>query len=233
VTTSRNPPGGPPTVAEIASLTARLRELTTPGRAADPAERAAFLADKDALLARIADTQAAIPRQRATREDADRDDARASDDQVVSARQAVARIVAAGYPRRRAEQLVRGYLDRASADVGVPVHTWGLDRHDFDALICTAESRPVDPGPQSRAGAGGDPAWEMPARIREHARRADAELDARPGAHRGHLRIVATEPEEQRREELIRWHRDDHAPGEHDAIEQEDGDARHRDGEPR
>ena len=42
-----------PTIAEIAALTARLRELTTPGRPVDEAERAAFLADKNALLARI------------------------------------------------------------------------------------------------------------------------------------------------------------------------------------
>lgn len=51
---------GPPTVREIAELTARLREITASGRHVDPAqdaaERAAFLADKDALLARIAAT---------------------------------------------------------------------------------------------------------------------------------------------------------------------------------
>lgn len=46
-------PVGVPTVAEIADLTRRLRGLTTAGRDADPAERAAFLADKRALLARI------------------------------------------------------------------------------------------------------------------------------------------------------------------------------------
>jgi hypothetical protein len=49
-------PAGPPSVREIASLTARLRALSTPGLAADPDERAVFLADKDALLARITDT---------------------------------------------------------------------------------------------------------------------------------------------------------------------------------
>ena len=42
-----------PSIREIAELTARLRRLSTAGRAADPAERAAFLADKDALIARI------------------------------------------------------------------------------------------------------------------------------------------------------------------------------------
>lgn len=47
----------PPTVREIAQLTARLRELSTQGRSADPRERAAFLADKHALLTRITDTQ--------------------------------------------------------------------------------------------------------------------------------------------------------------------------------
>lgn len=47
-----------PTVREIAALTARLRELSARGAGADPAERAAFLADKDALIDRIT---AALP----------------------------------------------------------------------------------------------------------------------------------------------------------------------------
>lgn len=50
-----------PTVAEIAALTARLRMLSTQGRNADPAERAAFLADKDALLARIPGAEPTTP----------------------------------------------------------------------------------------------------------------------------------------------------------------------------
>lgn len=41
----------PPTVREVADLAARLRSLR--GRDVDPAERAAFLADKEALIARI------------------------------------------------------------------------------------------------------------------------------------------------------------------------------------
>jgi hypothetical protein len=49
------PRNNTPSVAEVAALTARLRALTAAGRDADPAERAAFLADKDALLARIAE----------------------------------------------------------------------------------------------------------------------------------------------------------------------------------
>ena len=53
-----------PTTAEIADLTARLRELSSAGAAADAAERARFLADKDALIARI--TAAAQPRRPAT-----------------------------------------------------------------------------------------------------------------------------------------------------------------------
>ncbi|MBN9102337.1 MAG: hypothetical protein J0I49_30195 [Pseudonocardia sp.] len=43
----------PPSVREIAALTARLRELSARGRDVDEADRAAFLVDKDALLARI------------------------------------------------------------------------------------------------------------------------------------------------------------------------------------
>jgi len=46
-------PTGAPSVAEITELTRRLRTLTTSARTADPAERAAFLADKADLIARI------------------------------------------------------------------------------------------------------------------------------------------------------------------------------------
>ncbi|GAA5130195.1 hypothetical protein [Pseudonocardia adelaidensis] len=42
--------GPTPSIREIADLTARLRTLTAAGRAVDPAERAAFLTDKTALL---------------------------------------------------------------------------------------------------------------------------------------------------------------------------------------
>jgi hypothetical protein len=49
----------PPSVAEIAALTRRLRALSAAGRTADPDERAAFLADKAALLARIPATSPA------------------------------------------------------------------------------------------------------------------------------------------------------------------------------
>lgn len=42
-----------PSIREIADLTRRLRTLSTAGRDADPTERAAFLADKAALIARI------------------------------------------------------------------------------------------------------------------------------------------------------------------------------------
>lgn len=45
-----------PTAREIAALTARLRDLSARGRDVDPSEQAQFLADKDALIARITDT---------------------------------------------------------------------------------------------------------------------------------------------------------------------------------
>ena len=42
-----------PSIREIAELTARLRQISAAGRHANPDERAAFLADKQALIARI------------------------------------------------------------------------------------------------------------------------------------------------------------------------------------
>jgi hypothetical protein len=47
-----------PTVREISALTARLRDMSARGRDVHPDERAAFLADKDALVARIIDAPA-------------------------------------------------------------------------------------------------------------------------------------------------------------------------------
>lgn len=44
-----------PTTQEIAELTAWLKAITEAGSDADPAERAAFLAAKRSLLARIAE----------------------------------------------------------------------------------------------------------------------------------------------------------------------------------
>lgn len=46
-------PAAPPSIAEVAALLRRLRALSEAGHPVDPRERAAFLADKAALLARI------------------------------------------------------------------------------------------------------------------------------------------------------------------------------------
>lgn len=51
-------PAAAPSPAQIADLLARARQLSTPGASTDPAQRAAYLAAKADLLARIADTQA-------------------------------------------------------------------------------------------------------------------------------------------------------------------------------
>lgn len=51
-------PPDAPSIREITDLIARLRRIFAAGRDADPAERAAFLADKDALIERITIDQA-------------------------------------------------------------------------------------------------------------------------------------------------------------------------------
>ncbi|GAA3224592.1 hypothetical protein GCM10017691_12710 [Pseudonocardia petroleophila] len=83
-----------PTAREIADLTARLRQLSTPGRHADPDELAAFLDDKHALLDRIA----AAERGSAAGED-------------VGHRAAVDRFVALGSDRARAEAMVSEFTN--------------------------------------------------------------------------------------------------------------------------
>lgn len=79
-----------PSIREIAELTARLRRLSTAGRDADPAERAAFLVEKDALLARIEESARDVPSRPV---EGDRSE---TAEAVSAAHQAVAPLTAAG-----------------------------------------------------------------------------------------------------------------------------------------
>lgn len=106
----------PPSAREIADLTARLRALS--GRRADEAERAAFLADKGALLDRMLG-----------------DEGSAVAVQPPMTAEAAARALAG--PDRTLDDsraLVRQYLDEVSQQIGVPVHRWGLDEQDLHAI---------------------------------------------------------------------------------------------------
>lgn len=91
------------TIEEIAELTKRLRGLSIAGAGTDEAERAAFLADKDALLARIA------------AEDAD-----------VAARMAENRLHAAAESdeQERAGRLTRRHADDARDDAADDSAEW-------------------------------------------------------------------------------------------------------------
>jgi hypothetical protein len=103
-------PAGPPTAAEVATLTARLRELSARGREVDPAERAAFLADKDALISRIlADADMHGPGAPSTRVPAG--DGQSTEAQVERAHRATAACLppsAVCRDEMRREQLARG-----------------------------------------------------------------------------------------------------------------------------
>ncbi|WP_300008285.1 hypothetical protein [Pseudonocardia sp.] len=106
----------PPTVREIAELTARLRELSARGREVDPDQRAAFLADKHALLNRIRPA----PHETAS--------------SPMSAEEAARRLTGPGRSLDESRALVRDYLDDTSDRVGVPAHLWGLDEYDLTAI---------------------------------------------------------------------------------------------------
>ncbi|MEJ3652040.1 hypothetical protein WEH80_03385 [Actinomycetes bacterium KLBMP 9759] len=112
----------PPSVAEIAALTTRLRELSTAGSTADPAARAAFLADKQELLDRITDGQDRYPEPNPR-------------DIPVSRTEAAEELVALGHEPDRARQMVTDYLHDTSRRIGVPVYQWGLDMGDVEAIV--------------------------------------------------------------------------------------------------
>lgn len=127
-----------PSVQEIAALTARLRALS----AADPAERAAFLADKHRLLDRIATTGDDL--------DSAEDGTMIDSELSYSAEQAAHELAGPHRSLDEARVLVRSYLDDVSERVGVPVHRWSLDETDLTEI----ESGRTGPAPAQVVGGG-------------------------------------------------------------------------------
>jgi hypothetical protein len=116
----------PPTVAEIAALTARLRALSTTGAAADPAERARFLADKDALIARIT----------AASHDADPAPLERADYRTFTPDQAAAELVDRRMPPEHAPAIVELYLDGLSWERGWSQQDqWEIDDDDLAVML--------------------------------------------------------------------------------------------------
>lgn len=205
-----------PSVAEIAALTRRLRELSAPGRTVDPTERATFLADKDALLARITDTDTAAAERH----------------------EHVART---GRPDQAPEG---GWWARAgSADPTVEAVTFDATGYYSDAqLAAVAQARAA--GDTERAERLQNAPWatpqdveqvpEMPERMRDQARRieaasADGTYVAGPPDDMARFanRLAAlreqTDPDAPgRRDQLARWHHDDHAAAEAESFTDHD-----------
>jgi hypothetical protein len=126
--TSRSNPDLP-TTAEIAALTARLRELSRAAASADAAERARFLADKDALIARISATKD-VSELGLTGAEGPPINA----GPTLTAEDAAHELAADGRSLDEARALVRGYLDDVSEQIGASAHLWGLDGADLDAI---------------------------------------------------------------------------------------------------
>ncbi|GAA3242508.1 hypothetical protein GCM10017691_46650 [Pseudonocardia petroleophila] len=208
-----NRPGGArPSVAEIAALTRRPRELSAPGRTVDPRERAAFLADKDALIARITDTT-----------DADSD--AADTDAGGEGHEHLART---GRTDQASEE---GWWARAeSTDPTVEAVTFDAAGYYSDArLAAIAQARAA--GDTERAERLQNAPWstpadderapEMPEWMREQARRTEAEIAdgtyvagppddmARFADRLAELREQTDPDAAGRRDQLARWHRDD------------------------
>jgi hypothetical protein len=161
----------------------------------------------------------AVP-QDAAPQDAERDEAGAGRDDPAAAvwwepigtgeitfshAEVVAELTRAGMTAVQARDALTRYLDDTSREVGVSVHRWGLDLHDVQAIAATDRDRQVVEVPEQRGPVRGE--WEQVrgADPRSHDQMmgdAAAALTARPAA--------PTDVEDQRREQLIRWHGDDH-----------------------
>lgn len=129
-----------PTVAEIAALTARLRDLSHRSALASDAERAAFVADKDALLARIAkqhwaldDEGSAVWHEHSALTPLQATHANLIDQgsPPMSAEDAAHDLAADLIPLDQARAMVADYLDTVSDQIGCSVHQWGLDAADI------------------------------------------------------------------------------------------------------
>jgi hypothetical protein len=124
---------------------------------------------------------------------------------TLSHAEVVAELTRAGMTTAQARDALTRYLDDTSREVGVSVHRWGLDLHDVQAITATDRARQVAEAPEQR-----DPVrdeWEQvrgadPRSYDQMMGDAAVALTARPAAPVG--------VEDQRREQLIRWHGDDH-----------------------
>lgn len=214
---SDRPDGARPSVAEIAALTRRLRELSAPGRAVDPGERAAFLADKDALIARITDTHAATDTDAATDRELHQHTARigradqSADPTVQTVTFDVAGYYSDAHLAAMAEARAAGETERAERLQNAP---WSAPAED--------EWVPA-----------------MPDWMREQARRTEAAIAdgtyvpgppddlARFTDRLAALRGQTVEDDPARREQLARWHTDDTADTlDVDDVHQEPGGSR-------
>ena len=220
--TPARPGDGRPTPAEVAALTRRLRELSTPGRTVDPRERAAFLADKDALLARITDT--GVRAEQAGGE-LHRHDA---------------------HPDRPAptDQTTAWWARAESPDPGIPPVTFDASGYYSDAqLAAIAAAR--EAGDHEQAEALQNAPWTAQGATADTAHtavtddphaepyvavtRARADWDAVRGDDpRSYSEMMGdaarafhdaprpdVEENQARREQLTRWHHDDHPDGGH------------------
>jgi len=217
-----------PTVEEIAALTARLRELSNAGAAADEAERAKFLADKDALIERII---ARTPRQAIWSGD------EWADYRTYTRVEAADELVARGVPPEQAPAVVERYLDGLSWERGwSPQDQWEIDDDDLTVMLTSpaaendlsaglsgAEGPPIDAGPALTAEAAahkladdGRSLDEARALVRGYLDDASAQIGARVdlwGLDAADLAEIrrGPDPEAERRAELARWHADDQA----------------------
>jgi hypothetical protein len=210
------PDGARPSVAEIAALTRRLRELSTPGRAVDAGERAAFLADKDALIARITDGNAATDADATAGRELHQHTARIgrTDQSTGPTGQAVTFDVAGYYTDAHLAALAEA---RAAGD------TERAERTQDAPWSAPAEDERVP---------------EMPDWMREQARRTEAAIAdgtyvpgspddlARFGGELAELREQTDPDVSGWRDQLARWHHDDQAAEPGLAADQDIADVR-------
>lgn len=126
--------------------------------------------------------------------------------------EAEAELTERGFSPDEARAAVTDYLDQVSHELGTPVHRWGMDSHDVEAIAHTHPGGPVVEVPEQRRPAARSE-WDQ---VRGEDPRGYTQMMSDAAAAFTGRPAVSTDADDDRRDQLIRWHTEDQTPGDGD-----------------